>query len=245
MSLPIIWVSFAANVSTDIYLIMIPLPMLWQSTLKLPKKIASSIVLGAGVFVLVCATLKSIFVLVVSLPSCDLMDTYRLTLTCRLQDPSKGPQLAGEWGIREAFTAVVVTNLPMIFPLIRSLLRPVCGSVFGSSDKKSYKSPLGFEEGAGGGGRHGSSARSDKYRRKEPPSVNPLTTGGLTLVDNESEERIVETFKMQNYSACESTSPSERRRDQKIVVSNEVDVRSEERQGYVRDVGTETFPRPW
>jgi hypothetical protein len=29
------------------------------------KKIASTIVLGAGIFVLVCATLKSVFVLVV------------------------------------------------------------------------------------------------------------------------------------------------------------------------------------
>jgi len=40
--------------------------MLWRSSLKMPKKIASTIVLGSGVFVLVCATLKSVFVLVVS-----------------------------------------------------------------------------------------------------------------------------------------------------------------------------------
>lgn len=65
MSRPIIWVTFAANVITDIYLLMIPLPMLWGSTLRPFKKIASSIVLGAGIFVLVCATLKSVFVLVV------------------------------------------------------------------------------------------------------------------------------------------------------------------------------------
>jgi hypothetical protein len=39
--------------------------MLWGSTLRPFKKIASSIVLGAGIFVLVCATLKSVFVLVV------------------------------------------------------------------------------------------------------------------------------------------------------------------------------------
>lgn len=40
--------------------------MLWRSTLRTIKKIAASIVLGAGIFVLVCACLKSIFVLVVS-----------------------------------------------------------------------------------------------------------------------------------------------------------------------------------
>lgn len=72
VSRPIIWVSFAANVITDIYLILIPLPMLWGSTLRMVKKVASTIVLGAGIFVLVCATLKSIFVLVVSEPSSPL-----------------------------------------------------------------------------------------------------------------------------------------------------------------------------
>lgn len=41
--------------------------MLWKSSLKLFKKVAATIVLGAGVFVLVCATLKSVFVLIVSL----------------------------------------------------------------------------------------------------------------------------------------------------------------------------------
>jgi len=73
--------------------------MLWSSSLKLYKKVASSIVLGAGIFVLVCALLKSIFVLV---------------------DPTNGAQLAGEWGTREAFVAVFTTNLPMIFPLFKN-----------------------------------------------------------------------------------------------------------------------------
>lgn len=65
ISLPIIWTSFAGNVSTDIYLLSIPIPLLWESTLKLPKKIASTVVLGAGIFCTACATMKSIFVLVV------------------------------------------------------------------------------------------------------------------------------------------------------------------------------------
>lgn len=65
ISKPIVWVSFAANVSTDLYLITIPIPVLWSTKLRLGKKIASTVVLSAGVFVLVCATLKSVFVLVV------------------------------------------------------------------------------------------------------------------------------------------------------------------------------------
>lgn len=66
VSRPIIWTSFTTNLITDIYLIMIPLPMLWGSSLKTYKKVASTIVLGAGIFVLVCAILKTILVLTVS-----------------------------------------------------------------------------------------------------------------------------------------------------------------------------------
>lgn len=63
--MPIVWVTFAANLATDPYLIFIPIPMLWKSSLKLLKKIAVTIVLSAGVFVLVCATIKSVFLIVV------------------------------------------------------------------------------------------------------------------------------------------------------------------------------------
>jgi len=63
---PVIGVTFAANLITDPYLIFIPIPMLWKSSLKLIKKIATTIVLSAGIFILVCATLKSVFLLVVS-----------------------------------------------------------------------------------------------------------------------------------------------------------------------------------
>jgi hypothetical protein len=67
VSRPIVWSSFAANVTSDIYLIMIPLPLLWGSRLRLIEKIASTLVLGAGIFVLVCATVKTVFIVTVSL----------------------------------------------------------------------------------------------------------------------------------------------------------------------------------
>jgi hypothetical protein len=66
VSKPIIWVSFVSNVSTDVFLFLIPVPMLWKSTLRLLKKIAATLVLSAGVFIIVCATLKSVYVIVVS-----------------------------------------------------------------------------------------------------------------------------------------------------------------------------------
>ncbi|KAK2761670.1 hypothetical protein FQN54_001498 [Arachnomyces sp. PD_36] len=204
VSRPVVWVSFTANIVTDIYLILIPLPMLWRSTLKTIKKVASTFVLGAGVFVLVCATLKSIFVLV---------------------DDNHGAELAGAWGIREAFVAVMVTNLPMIFPLIRVLLTPIFGKVLFSTEKKSsYKYPHPQTIGGGGGGRGSSYIRSDNYRG--PPSS---VTAGLTL--NGSEEHIVDTsnVKMQDMKSYSTTPASGDSPSHGIMISNSVEVMHEDR----------------
>ncbi|KAI0889716.1 uncharacterized protein GGS22DRAFT_148981 [Annulohypoxylon maeteangense] len=151
ISRPIIWTSFAANASTDIYLILIPIPMLWGSSLRLIKKVASSVVLGAGIFVLVCAMLKTIFV---------------------TTDPINGAELAGEWGTVEAFVAVFTTNLPMIFPLFKAWLKPVF-----SESNKPYVKRSGFNTIGGGSGGSGGSASRKRYMGG-PPSINPLTTIG-------------------------------------------------------------------
>ncbi|KAJ4293830.1 hypothetical protein N0V88_005343 [Collariella sp. IMI 366227] len=92
VSHPVVWVSYGANLFSDLYLLAIPLPLLWRSRLRLVEKIASTLILGAGVFVLVCATLKTVFIIV---------------------DEVHGAALAGAWGTREAFVAVATTNLPM------------------------------------------------------------------------------------------------------------------------------------
>jgi hypothetical protein len=65
VSKPIIWVTFVFNISTDVYLLLIPIPMLWKSSLKKYKKIAATLVLSAGMLVVVCAILKSIYIIVV------------------------------------------------------------------------------------------------------------------------------------------------------------------------------------
>lgn len=65
--------------------------MLWGSQLKLLKKIAATIVLGAGVFVLVCATLKSAFVLVVSPVSQPCTHNLHRSLTVNFRTQSTAP----------------------------------------------------------------------------------------------------------------------------------------------------------
>ncbi|KAJ8195365.1 hypothetical protein LV164_002207 [Aspergillus fumigatus] len=192
---PIIWASFASNVSTDIYLILIPIPMLWKSRLKLIKKIAATVVFGAGLFVLVCAILKSVFVLV----------------------------LAGEWGNREAFVAVVTTNLPMIFHLLRSWLTRLFGTAFGSSEK-TYKFPSGFQTIGGGAG------ESSSRKRRAQRTVHPISAN---LTFSESEERIVDNVKMNDLEAFGAPSTRRDHSPGGIVVSNQVEITHEDRNSHL------------
>ncbi|KAK3987622.1 hypothetical protein QBC44DRAFT_245603 [Cladorrhinum sp. PSN332] len=192
----VVWASYAANLSTDVYLIVIPLPLLWGSRLRLVEKIGSTLVLGAGIFVLVCATLKTVFVIV---------------------DDVNGAELAGTWGTREAFVAVVTTNLPMVFPLIKSWLRPMFGNAFsrGASDK--YKTPKdGFE--TIGGGRVG----DDQSRsRRNNSRTNPLTNITFT----ESEERIMmDEMKQSNMKTTTTTTAQTSLGPKGIVVHTEFNV---------------------
>ncbi|SPO04999.1 related to integral membrane protein PTH11 [Cephalotrichum gorgonifer] len=201
ISRPIIWVSFAANILTDTYLLIIPLPMLWQSTLRPLKKIASSIVLGAGIFVLVCATLKSVFV---------------------LTDPINGGQLAGTWGTRETFVAVITTNLPMIFPLFRAWLRPIFGST-AASKKTSYPQNSAFQTIGGTGG---------NSRARKPGAMGDPLSANVTF--SESEEHIVRddnAYSMKVFGGgSDSTSSRSNAPVNGIVVSNEVRVISGNRE---------------
>jgi hypothetical protein len=142
---------------------------------------------------------------------CDVCGTP-LTNLSLLQDPINGAQLAGQWGTREAFVAVVTTNLPMIFPLLKSWFTPLFGTMLRST-QKSYKNPTGFRTIGGGGG------DSNSKQRRAHPSVNPITTN-LTSY-NESEERMVdELVKLEDLN---------KRQPNGIIVSNQVNVTREQR----------------
>ena len=183
--------------------------MLWGTKLRMVKKVAATIVLGAGVFVLICSLLKTIFVIVVSLNAAHIRQ-YLLT---HPQDAEHGAELAGRWGTREAFVSVITTNLPMIFPLVRAWLKPLFGSGFFSSHSPS-KNPVGFRT-IGGGYHHGSNKTGGSRGRNDS---SPYAASGLSI--SESEERIFQNVKMQNISInSEPVSDLQRPRD--IVVNTE------------------------
>lgn len=112
---------------------------------------------------------------------------------------------AGSWAVRETFVAVVVANLPMIFPLLKVWLTSVFGSAITSlrSTNKVSKggTPRDILTIGGGGGAGGPSGHS--WRGRGPATANPITN--MTF-DNDSEERIMDDIKMQDLSWSESNS---------------------------------------
>lgn len=216
VSKPILWVSFVSNVSTDTFLFLIPIPMLWKSSLRMSQKLAATLVLSGGVLIVVCAILKSIYVIVVSDASFTLSHQKRVSkIANHYQDPIHGGQLAAAWGTRETFIAVLTTNLPMISPLLRTWLAPLLPKSLRSSNK-AYKSPGSGFVTIGGGG-------ASKSSRQGVRSVSRITAN-MTF-DNESEERIisaVEHVKLQNLHSHEKTLSNA------IMLSGEVSVTTQE-----------------
>ena len=93
-----LYVTVVLNVATDIYLMSIPLPMLWGANLEKRRKISLMLIFAGGIFVMAAGILR-----------CALI----------IGDPMGGAQAAGSWAVRETFVAVVIGNLPMIYPLLR------------------------------------------------------------------------------------------------------------------------------
>ncbi|KAI1499255.1 hypothetical protein F5X99DRAFT_420060 [Biscogniauxia marginata] len=197
----IVWVFCAMNVATDLYIISIPVPMLWKSSLKPLKKIGLISLFSGGFFIIACALIRAVLI---------------------VTDPINGAQLAGSWAVRETFVAVITTNLPMVFPFVRSLLAPVFGSIAssvrGTSNKRSTDRGSAGLITFGGGG-------DDGWRRRGPSTANPITE----LTYNESEERILNQghINMQDLNGDPNTTRSQSRNSNSIRKDVHVAVTSE------------------
>lgn len=69
VSRPIVWITYAFNVATDLYLMSIPLPMLWETTMKTWKKIGLGILFSGGLIVVIFATVRCVLIATVSVRS--------------------------------------------------------------------------------------------------------------------------------------------------------------------------------
>lgn len=165
----------------------------------------------------------AIIIKVRQLPLPNLSQRLLLT-TLYPQSPISGAQAAGSWAIRETFVAVVVGNLPMIYPVVSRLLDRFINSSFmsryltsGSSSNKPGSYPLNPTI--------GSDRMRDRGGKRNIKSFNALPT---TYHENDSEERIVKVG--DTITEEGKSEPSLLGKDGGIVVTRETDVEFRKRE---------------
>jgi hypothetical protein len=119
------------NISSDALMLFVPLPLILRTTMPLKQKAVLSVIFSMGLFVIVAALLTKIF---------NLSNVW---------DPRYML-----WYVREASVAVYVSNLPMIWPLLREWFPWLSGLTPGgtSSGGKGRKGKYAGEGSRGAGG---------------------------------------------------------------------------------------------
>ncbi|KAJ9482206.1 hypothetical protein VN97_g11233 [Penicillium thymicola] len=112
-----VFVVVILNILTDVYLLSIPLPLLWTVNLNLKRKIPLMVLFSGATFVMIAGVIRAATIM-------------RLT--------PDGAVSGSKWACRETFVSIVVSNLPIIQPLIRKGFRKIgLSHVFSSSGKTS------------------------------------------------------------------------------------------------------------
>ncbi|KAK1579306.1 uncharacterized protein LY79DRAFT_564522 [Colletotrichum navitas] len=156
------------NTITDFYLMAIPLPMVWKSHLPWRKKLALTLMFSGGFLEMAFGILRCVSILTVG-------DT----------DPAQ----SGYWSVRESFVSVVLTNMPMVYPLFKKFIdksiastnkkstlgdsnRYRLGSYPGKKGPKSGSHPLSIpNETAWGSDEHIVSNKAEKSIGEEEASI--------------------------------------------------------------------------
>ncbi|PLB38619.1 uncharacterized protein BDW47DRAFT_21647 [Aspergillus candidus] len=157
-----VYVTVVLNVVTDIYLISIPLPVLFKARLPIREKCELLLMFSGGIFVMTAGILRCVLIVTAG---------------------ADGAQQAGSWACRETFVAVIIGNLPMVYPLIRRGLRRA-GLVMSSHGPSSYGRNY---ELSGAPGAFSSTAYSGKKKRFR----HPLGVGESNWQTISGEERLV------------------------------------------------------
>ena len=107
----------AINVSSDLMMLCIPLPVLIRAQLPLKKKLILCIVFSIGVFVIISAILSKYYSF--SLPYG--VDWVRLFITRQFMSTFANFRPKVHWYVREVSTAVIVANMPHLWALVRRI----------------------------------------------------------------------------------------------------------------------------
>jgi len=120
---------YVPNVVTDLYLLSIPMPLLWRVNISLRRKVTLMCLFSGAIFVITAATIRAVVIITAG---------------------PEGAISSSLWACREVFVSTIVTNLPVIQPVLRRAAHNIGLSVlFSKSGGKSS-----------GNAGHGASGRS-------------------------------------------------------------------------------------
>ncbi|OJI96745.1 hypothetical protein ASPVEDRAFT_78497 [Aspergillus versicolor CBS 583.65] len=153
-------ITLAFNVSTDIMIMAIPLPLLIRAKLSLSKKIILCAVFSLGTFVILCSILSKCY---------SISKPYGMEWI--------------DWYVREAATAVIVANIPQTWTLCRRLFN-WNSFLYHSSYNTHGTRNRRYETGSR---LYGSTTRLSRFRRGESASKSQLRS---TVDDTANEQRL-------------------------------------------------------
>ncbi|KAJ5770889.1 uncharacterized protein N7511_002940 [Penicillium nucicola] len=105
------------NIVTDLYLLSIPLPLLWTVNISLKRKVPLMALFSGAAFVITASIIRAVTI---------------------ISSGPDGASAGSKWACRETFVSIVVSNLPIIQPLLRKGFKKIgLSQLFSSSGKQS------------------------------------------------------------------------------------------------------------
>ncbi|KAF2639321.1 hypothetical protein P280DRAFT_375540, partial [Massarina eburnea CBS 473.64] len=161
------YILISTNLATDLYIMCIPLPMVWSARIPPLTKVALVGMFCGGFLTAIFGILRCVFVLL---------------------DRPNGPQLTGEWSCRESFVAVFISNLPVLYPIAHQMLKRMKDTAYSHSRSRSRNVLGGGKSDPNGSttnqdGSQGYKMNTIKASRKKKDFKHPLSLPGETFYE--------------------------------------------------------------
>ncbi|KAL6715392.1 hypothetical protein ACLMJK_006353 [Lecanora helva] len=190
-----LYVTVILNVLTDAYLLTIPIPLLWRSQISVKEKTALIVLFSGALFIMMAGILRCVLILTAG---------------------AKSAQQAGSWAVRETFVAVVVSNLPIIYSLLRGIFKSLSEYTISINKRSNASSSRHVRLGDMSGSRDRPVVRSGRSR-----DPYPLTSSSL--------EHIVQEEDIESKSHDNRHTHGTNSKDSGIVVATRTEVSSEDK----------------
>ncbi|RAH70211.1 uncharacterized protein BO66DRAFT_392013 [Aspergillus aculeatinus CBS 121060] len=170
-----VYVTVTLNVVTDVYLISIPFPILFKARLPWREKLELVVLFSGGLFVMAAGILRCVLIVTAG---------------------ANGASQAGSWACRETFVAVLIGNLPMIYPVCRRMVKRA-GSYWSSHSFNAKGGSTTTGPGPGGSGyplsagEHPSLSAHSQSRKKKFRHPLSLPDTQWTQLATVSDEQIM------------------------------------------------------